>query len=234
MLRSDKVPKQIFLKIANDFPPLCSLTSKAVSLPRGGQGSFYLWSCLSSFLLMSLPRRVTWVKAMGSCAASTSNCSSPKWSFTSKWVGLAYKTQRQSPWSLITFVSDSPFSASVSLRGGGLIGNSGFYTNGLSRICNVAFFYETAEWGSAGTHRRRWCYHRKMWLVERPEVNSYPRVRGSFARGSWRIECVTCRSGLKTLSSALISHFICHYLLNLLWYIHLHHREVDLKALCVI
>lgn len=36
------------------------------------------------------PHRVTWVKAMESCVASTSNCSSPKWSFTSKWVVLTY------------------------------------------------------------------------------------------------------------------------------------------------
>lgn len=74
---------------------------------------------MSHFPCFLSPPRVTWVKAMGSCAASTSNCSSPKWSSTSKWVVLAYKTQRQSPSSLIIFVSDSPFSASVSPRGGG-------------------------------------------------------------------------------------------------------------------
>lgn len=144
-----------FLKIPDDLHCLCSLTSKPASLPRGGKWISYLWSRLSCFLLMSLccsPSslfpRVTWVKAMGSCAASTSNCSSPKWSFTSKWVGLAYKTQRQSPSSLIIFVSESPFSASLSLRGreeggGGFIENSGFYINGLSRICNVAFLWDS-------------------------------------------------------------------------------------------
>lgn len=50
------------------------------------------------FLLLSFYIRVTWVKAMESCAASTSNCSSPKWSFTSKWV--TYKNQ--SPLSLVS------------------------------------------------------------------------------------------------------------------------------------
>lgn len=108
------------LKAANYCICLCPLTSKPPTGFPGGQMITSFDYFLSLFSLnLSLPPfsppRVTWVKATGSCAVSTSNCSSPKWSFTSKWVSRAYKSQPQSPSSLVILVS--PFRASACLRG---------------------------------------------------------------------------------------------------------------------
>lgn len=61
-----------------------------VGLGWAERGHFLLLVTFTLGLPPLPPHRVTWVKAMESCVASTSNCSSPKWSFTSKWVVLTY------------------------------------------------------------------------------------------------------------------------------------------------
>lgn len=61
-----------------------------VGLGWAERGHFLLLVMFTLGLPPLPPHRVTWVKAMESCVASTSNCSSPKWSFMSKWVVLTY------------------------------------------------------------------------------------------------------------------------------------------------
>lgn len=135
------------LKTPNDLLLQCFSTSRHASLPGGEKIIFYLWSRLSSFFsrLSSPPPHLP--------------PGSPKWRL---WEAVQHLPQTAHHQNGVSHQSESawPIKPSASLphhslslsqtlllvqvclcRGevSGCIENSGFYTNGLSRICNVTF-----------------------------------------------------------------------------------------------